>query len=90
MPIQITTGIIIATVAVLGLVVTVVKSTNSRFQKTETDLSNLRLTYTERAARTETELENIKILQQTQGRKLTDVSENVAWLVKWARNGASK
>ena len=90
MTVQVTTGIVIAAVSVLGLVVTVVKSTNSRFQKTENDLSSLRLTYTERAARTETELENIKTLQQTQGEKLTGVSENVAWLVKWARNGAPK
>jgi hypothetical protein len=90
MPVQITTGVILATMAVLGLVITVVKATNKRFKETEDDLSNLRLTYTERAARTETELENIKTLQRSQGEKLTNVGENVAWLVKWARNGGTK
>ena len=90
MTVQITTGVILATVAILGLVITVTKATNRRFKETENDLSSLRLTYTERAAKTETELASMKTLQETHGKELLSVGKNVAWLVKWARNGGTK
>ena len=68
MTVQITTGVILATVAILGLVITVTKATNRRFKETENDLSSL----------------------ETHGKELLSVGKNVAWLVKWARNGGTK
>jgi hypothetical protein len=72
-----------ASVAVLGLGIAFVRTINHRFEKAETDIAKAKERYIGCSVEVKTKLVAFKEEQERQG-------ENLAWLVKWAKNGGSK
>ena len=78
-----------ASVAVLWLAIAAVKTTNHRFRVIEKDIEKAKNRHIGCSVEVKTKLEAFEEIQKDHGARLSDVSENVAWLVKWAKNGGS-
>lgn len=86
---EVTSGIVIACVGLVGLVITAVKGNNKRFKNIEEEIHKAKNRHIGCSVEVKTKLEAFEETQRDHGLRLSSVSENVAWLVKWAKNGGN-